>query len=226
MSGIFHQASVPPSANKEDMAQFEKRFSDETKLDETIQAAFINYGSFMTKARDLMNDASSKLVLGSSSISDNINCIAEEHRLLMFECVGAAGLNRFAPDVMGSADSMYNLVHEQVAIRSFQLVAARGGYSFMQCNIALTKNKALLAQMYRNFEFSYLKNLVKKEMKKPGRIAEDCEKTNTGKRRKDVRCPSLFFVCCSDPRTAFLSPLQTSWGYGIQRSFEKYRKVS
>ncbi len=141
---------------------------------------------FHEQARELVIEANKKLVVGSSRVSGNITFIADRDREFIFQCVAAAGLKRFAPDIMGSSESMYNLVHERVAIHTFQTIAAMGGYAFMGCNIKFTKMPALMTQMYRSFQYSRLKGIVMKEMKQPGRVEAETSKNSAAKRRTEV----------------------------------------
>ncbi len=186
MAGAFHQLAIPPVANAEDIAHFEQCFSDAIELNATVQAAFKNYGTFMNQARELVIEADKKLVVGSSRVSGNITFIADRDREFIFQCVAAAGLKCFAPDIMGSCESMYNLVHERVAIHTFQTIAAMGGYAFMGCAINFTKMPALMTQMYRSFQYSRLKGIVLKELKQPGRVQAETSKNSATRRRSDV----------------------------------------
>lgn len=188
LSNTFHGCAVPPTASESDIKTFEERFSDESELDSSIQSAFINYQSEINAARGLVKEANKKQNETQSNISNNLLMVAEEHKLLAFEFVAAAaGLSRFAPDIVGSAESMYNLVHERVALHSFRLITVQGGYGFMKCNMALLSSSALLSQMYRNFFFSHLWGMVKKEIKAPGRVVAEAQKSNSGRRRSEVR---------------------------------------
>lgn len=186
LSNTFHGCAVPPTAEKDDVDTYDKRFSDEEELDTSIQANFINYSSSINEARKLVAETSKKLSETQSTISNNLLSLSEDHKLLAFEFVAAAGLQRFAPDITNSAETMYNLVHERVALHSFRLIAGLGGYSFMGCNLSFLGSGALLSQMYRNFFFSHLRGMVKKEIKAPGRVVDDATKTNSGKRRNAV----------------------------------------
>lgn len=169
------------------MDTFEERFSDENSLDQSVQASFRNYGSFMAQGATLLKEMEKKLFTEASTISRNVRTLAETYKLFTFQCVAAAGLKRFAPDVLGDPESMYNLIHERVAIHTFSVIAAAGGYSFMQCNIALVRNDpAIVTLMYRNFVFSHLRELIRRETGRPGRVEEDYQRTASTKRRERV----------------------------------------
>ena len=105
----------------------------------------------------------------------------------MFRSVSHFGLERWAPDIMSSdPDSMYNLLHEHIALIKFEQVASTFGYSHLGINLQLVQNFVLLRKLYRNFVFSHMCKLAKLEAKSPGSIAKGNEMTNVWKRRKEV----------------------------------------
>ena len=84
----------------------------------------------------------------------------ESHILLMFRSVSYFGLTRWAPDIMsGDSDSMYNILHEHIALITFEQVASVFEYSHLGINLQLVQDFVLLHKLYRNFVFSYMYNL-------------------------------------------------------------------
>lgn len=185
--GIYSQTSIPPAANTDNITHFEKHFLDTTQLKMSVQAAFLNYGTHINEARNNVIEANSKLAKVNTRIAKNLSGLRELHKEFIFQCIAAAGLERFSPDIMGSFESMYNLVHKQIGVHTFRAIAAQGGYDFMECNIAMTKQIGLVTQMYRNFLFSRLKMIVATELKKPGRVVQAAEANSASKQRTEVR---------------------------------------
>ncbi|KLO04013.1 hypothetical protein SCHPADRAFT_948074 [Schizopora paradoxa] len=184
----FYQDAVPPAANGDDIADYNTRFDSATALNCTIQAEFINYGSYINEARAHIMEAEAKLAEVSkskySTIATNLGMLGEDHKLFMYECLAAAGLKRFAPDIHGSHDSMYNLAHERVALYTFRNIAARGGLAFMGCDTSLVTQHAWTSRMYRNFQFSRIRDIILREARSPGAVAGALAMSNSGKRCK------------------------------------------
>jgi len=110
----------------------------------------------------------------------------------MFRTIACFGLERWAPDVLSrDAESMYNLLHEHLALMTFEQVAKGYGYSHMGINLTFITNFSLLRRLYRSFVFSYMFGIAKAEQRKPGSVAKGKEMTNVFKRRSDVS----HFIC-------------------------------
>lgn len=74
----------------------------------------------------------------SSLIANDISRIPDSHLLLMFRTVASFGLHRWAPELHGAnSESMYNLLHEHIALSTFEQVASGFGYSFKRCQVAM-----------------------------------------------------------------------------------------
>lgn len=123
----------------------------------------------------------------NSITSNNIKRVSETNLLLIFRTVAVLGLRRWAPDVLsGDPDSMYNLLHEHIALTTFEQVASAYGYGFMGIDMALVRNFVLMCKFYRSFVYSYMHGIAKAESKSPGRVAKDKQMTAVWKRRSDV----------------------------------------
>lgn len=124
---------------------------------------------------------------GRSMTANNIRRIPEAGLLTMFRTVASFGLVRWAPDILGGdPDSMYNLLHEHIALITFEQVAAAFGYSHVGINLSLITNFSLMRKFYRNFVFSHMYKIAKLEAKTPGGVIKGNEMTNIWKRRNEV----------------------------------------
>ena len=122
----------------------------------------------------------------SSTISGNIRRIPEDHLLFMHCAVATLGLPRWNPDVLSTdPNSMYNILHEQLALQTFQNVVISHGYAHFGINHGKMK-LSLLKQFYRSFVYGRMRDLVKRELKSPGSVERDTVATNMYKRRSDV----------------------------------------
>ena len=97
------------------------------------------------KVRELLNSISDSVGI----ITNNIKHIPESHLLLMFRSVACLGLQRWAPDVLGNdPESMYNLLHEHIALKTFEQVSGAFGYSHMGTNLSCINDFGLMHKLY------------------------------------------------------------------------------
>ena len=100
----------------------------------------------------------------------------------MFRTVSFFGLARWAPDVLSQdPNSMYNLLHEHIALVTFEQVAAGFGYSHLGIDLSLTHNFVLMRKLYCNFVYSYMLGIAKLENKTPGSVTKSKTMTNVWK---------------------------------------------
>jgi hypothetical protein len=81
---------------------------------------------------------------------------------------------------------MYNLLHEHIALITFEQVASAYGYAHIGINLQLVQDFVLLRKFYRNFVYSHMHNIAKLEAKAPGSVVKGNEMTNVWKRRHEV----------------------------------------
>lgn len=122
----------------------------------------------------------------SSQTAKDVKRIDEEHLITMFNAVANVGLKRWAPDVLGTVESMYNAVHEQLALKTFKKVALAFGYINFSVDLSVLTNYSLLVKLYRSFVFGYMAEKARKEGKTAGRVVEENERNNTYRRRDHV----------------------------------------
>ena len=128
-------------------------------------------------------------------ISANIRRIQECHLLLIFRTVACLGLEKWAPDILsGDPESMYNLLHEHIALKTFEQVSSAYGYSHMGANLSCVHDFALMHKLYRSFVFSYMYGIAKSEVKSPGSVARGKQMTSVWK-QCSVVCILLLLHC-------------------------------
>ena len=72
------------------------------------------------------------------------------------------------------SNSMYNILHKQLVIQTFQHVMISHGYAHFGINHEKMK-MLLLKQLYHSFVYGWMRNLVKCEHKSPGGIQRDLQ---------------------------------------------------
>ena len=78
-------------------------------------------------------------------ISNNIKCMSHPNLQLMFRTVAVLGLEEWAPDILScDPDSMYNLLHEHIALITFKQVSGAFGYSHMWLDLSLIHDFPLM----------------------------------------------------------------------------------
>lgn len=192
-----HQNAVPPEVLAEDQNAYAARFTSEAHIQTSVQDSLNNSGNFMHAAEDRFTNLIGSLS-DKSKISANIRRIPKPLLLFAFRTIAFFGLVRWAPDVLSQdPESMYNLLHEYIALTTFEQIAGSFGYSHMGPNLTVVRDFPLMRKFYRNFVFSYLRAIVRKEVKMPGAIELTHERENAVKRRNEV-CSGLVFRELSD----------------------------
>jgi hypothetical protein len=181
-----HQNVSPPSVTEDDRKAYASRFTSEDQVRTSVHNSLNNNAGHIAAAADRLTSLKS-IFSPNSKISANLARIPEPLLLYAFRVIATFGLPRWAPDVLSQdPDSMYNLLHEYIALNTFEQVAAGHGYLHMGINLAVVRDFALMRKFYRNFVFSYLRNLAKMEAKRPGAVEMSHERENVVKRRNEA----------------------------------------
>jgi len=124
--------------------------------------------------------------MGRSQIAKDANRIDEGHLLIMFNAIANVGLIRWQPDVLGTVESMYNALHEHLAISTFKTVVTAFGYTFMNADLSFITNYSFLMKLYRSFVFGFMAKQAHKEGKAAGGVAMENGRRNVYRRRNHV----------------------------------------
>ncbi|KAJ7123994.1 hypothetical protein C8R43DRAFT_1147738 [Mycena crocata] len=184
LSGVLKAADIPPMPTAELMANFESRFGPEDKLEE-LQAKLRKAPSHpdgMAMVHAIRNTAQTH----TSITANNIRRVKDNFLIAIFSAVLTAGLQKWCPDVLGAPDSLYNRVHQMVALETFQMVVAAFGYSHLSIDRTRVRNIILLNSLYENFVFSYWADLARGELRKPGSVAKKVTDNNVYRRRDSL----------------------------------------
>ncbi|KAF9456497.1 hypothetical protein BDZ94DRAFT_1347540, partial [Collybia nuda] len=165
-----HQNAVPPVVTNVDQAHFEQHFSSEKDVVSLVHTSLNTHARNINDTQSAVNTLLSSLQPEGCSATGNHIChISSGFLLLMFRTVASFGLVHWAPDILSNdPDSMYNLLHEHIALITFEQVATAYGYSHVGINHSIIKKFSLLRKSYHNFVFSYMYKIMKLEGKSPG----------------------------------------------------------
>ncbi|KAH9474345.1 hypothetical protein JR316_0012803 [Psilocybe cubensis] len=189
---LASQNAVPPTVTPDDRAAFNKRFnpSDATSssaLRVSVMSSLDDNSVNINAARNVVDNFLSNLP-SSGTIASRIRRMAESDLLLMFRTVAAMGLRKWAPDLLGNGPgTAYNLLHEHIALVTFEQVLLSYGYSSLGVDASASGNHTLLRKLYRSFVFSYMHGNAKLEAKSPGALARDNTMKGVYSRRKELR---------------------------------------
>ena len=177
----------------DDFKAYNERFNSEADVRATVKAC-LDHNAEQIRGSDahyqLLRD---KVTEADGRIARNIGCTAEACLRLLYQTVATAGLSRWAPEVItGGADSMYNLLHEHIALLTFQQICDASGYDHIGATHKWYSDPGLMKKLYRSFVFSYMRGKARAERKNPGTAVQNVELNNITKRRQEV---SYFCYC-------------------------------
>ncbi|KAG6884577.1 hypothetical protein C0992_006071, partial [Termitomyces sp. T32_za158] len=188
--GAVNNASIPEDPDLHTINTFQQRFSSAMEVDRILKGN-ANAASFrgadqqaMESLRDLRircaQDPTSNIVLGMSRVPENA-------LRMIFATVHSFGLPAWRPDLVGgTATSLYNGALEMIAIWTFEQAAATFAYQHFSPNLTYLHDMSVIQKLYRNFVWSYIRNLVMKEKKEPGSIARSLQENKAYKNRQEL----------------------------------------
>ncbi|KAJ7085957.1 hypothetical protein C8R44DRAFT_893803 [Mycena epipterygia] len=206
---LLSQSAVPRRLSDSEMAPFEARFSSandvNAQVSHLISTAIPPSTNVYKKVSAFLSSAQAM----DSQIARDAKRIGDHHLLVIFNAIANAGLHAFAPDVFGNVESMYNLLHEHLAIHTFRSVASAWAYSSL-CPVTtrLLNDYNLLRSFYRSFVYGYLRELARKEDLVPGRVVQSIANNNTYRRREELlglRATQIADDCFSIPVTRLVA---------------------
>lgn len=184
--GLFSQDDVPPSVSPLTTKNFEQRFESSDDIHTHIENLVSSSMPASRAALTAVAAAQRASFLGRGQIAKDANRVQEAHLLVMFNAVTNLGLTRWQPDVLGTVESMYNALHEHLAISTFKTVAIAFGYTFMNADLSYLSNFAFLVKLYRSFTFGIMAEKARKEGKVTGGVAMENDRRNMYRRRDHV----------------------------------------
>ncbi len=195
LMGLIGAASLPESPSEEDIKAFEERFDDASKINSILQGSSSSPES-LRKAEASIRELRKKVAIEprSSKTAKNITSIPENHLRIIFTTIYAFGLKGWRPDFFGTPTSLYNGALETIALWTFEQATVSFAYAHLEVHMGHLGNAQLLKMLYRNFIWSRMKDLVLKELRKPGSVAGSIEVNKAYKRRLEVRLQSNLII--------------------------------
>ena len=135
------------------MAFYANRFADAEEAATTVRMKYTRYKDNINASGAIvrfLKERCSKHVeeTGAGTIASKILLIPDEACRILFRCVAAVGLKRWAPNFMGTPDSSYNLLHEHVAIFSFRQACNARVYDALAVDVSMAENDATITKLY------------------------------------------------------------------------------
>ncbi|KAJ7325827.1 hypothetical protein DFH08DRAFT_816905 [Mycena albidolilacea] len=154
--GLLTQRDVLPCISAQEMAKCDARFASDADLD--TQMASIIAGAIPPTSHTYrtISDFLKKLPAVDSQTARDAARIGDHHLRFIFNAIANAGLTAFAPDVFGNVESMYNLLHEHLAIHTFRAVALAFGYAHCAVDLSLLDDYSLLRSFYCNYIYGHI----------------------------------------------------------------------
>jgi len=197
------QNSVPLKVTLVDRAHYNAHYSSESAIKSSVHASLNANATDINEAHSRVQQLLDSLVDLNGTTENHIQCIDENFLCLVFRTISFFGLAHWTPDVLSQdPNSMYNLLHEHIALVTLEQVAAGFGYSHLGIYLSLICNFVLMKKLYHNFIYSYMHGIAKSENKTPGSIMKVKTMTNVWKQCKEV---FYFFIL---PLFAASSPLE------------------
>ncbi|KAJ6583139.1 hypothetical protein DFH09DRAFT_1076292 [Mycena vulgaris] len=180
--GLLQSSDVPLTPPDELRASFDTRYgpaSGLAELNAKLRKALPQEG-----AAAMVRSYRAAAARLRGPIAKNTLRMKESLQLVMFSAVLSAGLEKWHPDVLGTPDSLYNQVHQIVALESFKVIAAAYGYVHMGVDTTKLGNLVMIQQFFESFLFSYMADLARKELRKgPGAVRKSIDNNNAYRRR-------------------------------------------
>ncbi|KAJ3830747.1 hypothetical protein F5880DRAFT_1467821, partial [Lentinula raphanica] len=167
---LFSKDETPPLVTAEMILRFNERFAStndaKAQIDQIMRASHAASAEALAKVQDVKRLA---WLASSSKTSQNIQRVEDVFLERLFSSVAAIGLEFWNPDVAGgSPESLYNSIHEHIAITTFQVLLSAFAYRVLAPDMSLAKNYVLCRQIYQHFVFHYIGKKMRKEARKPG----------------------------------------------------------
>ncbi|KAF5390397.1 hypothetical protein D9757_005172 [Collybiopsis confluens] len=184
---LFSQHDVPPPVGGSLLNDFQQRFQTSDHVQSFVDGLVSAVNPASQAAVAAASSVQQAAHQGTSQIAKETKWVEEAHLLAMFGAVARAGLPRWAPDVFGTPESMYNATHELLALSTFKNVAASFGYTFLAVDLSYLQNHTFLTKLYCSFVFGHMAEKAHREGKAPGRVARDVELMNIYWQRNHLR---------------------------------------
>lgn len=198
--GLYSQADIPKSVSAEEKRRYAARFDDENAVKASVQSSLTSNSTSIAGVDNLIAKMRKDLP-PSGTIAGNIRRISEEFLQMTFRTSAQQGLQRWAPDIeTNDPDSIYNVLNEHIAVRTFQQASTGSGYAFFPINLKYVNDSVLLCRLYRSFVFHHMRDLFRMENKAAGAVERNQALANVYLRRSTVR---LFFFSSSEKKINF-----------------------
>ncbi|KAF5371871.1 hypothetical protein D9615_009520 [Tricholomella constricta] len=170
--GAVTNVSVPEQPDVHAIRTFEQRFTIASEVDRLLKGNHTSFQSVDQLALNAIRELRIKCATDPTSlIVLAIGRVPENALRMMFGTIHSFGLSSWCPDLIGGTPtSSYNGALESIAIWTFEQSASIFAYQHLSPNLCYLKDTIMIQKLYRNFLWSYMKDLVLKEQKEPGSL--------------------------------------------------------
>ncbi|THU86470.1 hypothetical protein K435DRAFT_683551, partial [Dendrothele bispora CBS 962.96] len=189
--GLHSQSEVPKDPPQSAIDSFNARFNQ--PLENYPKIAVVpeipaGHSALRERVVSLRRD----LPNTRSTISKNIGKIDESIIEMILATLDHNHFDAWCPNLADNPRSVYNVVHQAVAIETFKHAAVGYGYSFIGAvDLKAAQDNKTLAALYDNYVWSYWKRSYDRDKRKPGAHADRVKYNKAIQRRSDVR---LFYI--------------------------------
>ncbi|THU94641.1 hypothetical protein K435DRAFT_899556 [Dendrothele bispora CBS 962.96] len=127
-----------------------------------------------------------------SNIAKNLSRVDDLTLEMVIATLAQHHFHKWMPDFSSTPRTMYNIVHQAIAIETFRYATAHHAYSFMgPISLEHANNSQLLIELYDNYFWSYWREKFELETRRPGANGSKTEYNNASKCRSAV-CDFFF----------------------------------
>ncbi|KAL1687026.1 hypothetical protein GGG16DRAFT_63080 [Schizophyllum commune] len=167
LAKLYEQNALPTTVSQAMRDSYSKEFKTPDNVRLTVKTRLNTYASKLDSVHErvqaernaLESKRSQLLTQTEGYIVAWIAGISEFAMQTIYAMLAASGCTTWAPDlgIGNDPDSLYNLFHEDLALRSFRQAVAVGGYDHLGVNMAYANKLSFTRKVYRSFVFHYLK---------------------------------------------------------------------
>ncbi|KIK69736.1 hypothetical protein GYMLUDRAFT_236218 [Collybiopsis luxurians FD-317 M1] len=183
---LLCSSSVPKAVSTAQIKAFNEKFADvpQSDIQDRVEEALKASQTAVHQILDAVDTVRREAALGSSgSFAKEVSRMETTWLERIFSSVAAVGLDKWEPDLLGGPESVYNTVHEHVALSTYQALLAGLAYvKIAPKDLVLRGKMDKCRSIYRKYVFGYQAGKFRLEMKKQGGVQQQANQANTYKR--------------------------------------------
>ncbi|KAJ7060359.1 hypothetical protein C8F01DRAFT_1292721 [Mycena amicta] len=191
LMGVYEMNALPILPSVATVKRFLEHYADADDVLAAATADLVDEFVDITADAPTVSSRAREIHKAATHVQSHI---AKSIALLDTSSIGVAismynqvGLAFFRPDLIGgTVDDSYNLVHEIVAIRTFQVLLRLGTYNRQAPNTRRLDDISFLRKLYRSIVWSYYREKILTEQRNPGALEARQTANGIYKRREQL----------------------------------------